>query len=99
MYRIRRFDFLPRYVQNANQNSTAATPSQMMIPVNNNAFIESGVLYRAVVSLMSFKFPEAKRQESPISPASFPASAKLLRKTTLNHAAQMSKRDRFKNLT
>jgi hypothetical protein len=97
--RILRPDFLPRNVQTARQNGNAATPSQRMIPANNSAFTKSGVPYRAVVSLMNFQLPEAKAQESPRSPSPFPASDKLLRKTTLNQTAQKSRRERFKRLT
>jgi hypothetical protein len=95
-YRILRPDFLPRKVPTAHQKSKAATPSQRITPANNSEFTKSGVPYRAVVSLMSFKLSEAKTQESPSSPSPLPASAKLLRKTTLNQAAQKSRRDRFK---
>src|SRR5262245_46480841 len=98
-YRIRRFEFLPRNVQDAHQNSSAASRAQTMTPPNNNAFTTSGALYLAVVSLTSLKLPDAKAQDSPTSPASFPASATLLRKTTLNHTAQKSKRARFKKRT
>src|SRR5215469_11860472 len=83
-----RAELLPRKLQPARQNSTAATTSQRMTPANKMAFTVAGVPYRAVVSWRSFQLPDAKAQESPSKPSPLPASARLPSNTTLNQTAQ-----------
>src|SRR5579872_604775 len=70
-----------------------------MTAANRIQFTESGVPYRAVVSLMNFKLPDANAHDSSSSPRPFAASARLLRKTTLNQSAQNSTSTRLKKMT
>src|SRR5215469_8933983 len=98
-YSALRAELLPRKLQPARQNSTAAIPSQSMTPANRMAFTVAGVPYRAVVSWRSFQLPDAKAQDSPSKPSPLPASVKLLRKTTVNQTAQKNRRKRFRRMT
>jgi hypothetical protein len=94
-----RAELLPRKLQPAHQNSKAAIPSQRRTPANKRAFTPARVPYRAVVSWRSFQLPDAKVQDSPSKSSPFPASARLLRKTTLNQTAQKNRRKRFRRMT
>src|SRR6516162_8765698 len=99
MYTAWRAELRPRKLQPARQNNSAATASQRMTPANKRTFTAAGVPYRAVVSWMSFQLPEAKAQDSSTRPRPFPASARLVRKTTLSQTAQKSRRRRFRRMT
>src|SRR4051812_7920190 len=82
--------FAPRNAKTAHENSTAASPSQTMTHANMAAFAQEGVPYRAVVSAMKRKLPDAKAHDSSSRPAALAASDALVRKTTENQTAQNS---------
>src|SRR5262249_14153871 len=98
-YKLLRPKSLPRKAQAARQDNHAAIASQTMTPAKSALLTTSGVPYRDVVSLTSFKLPEAKGQESPRIPSALPASARLLRNTTLNQTAQKNNKIRFRRIT